>query len=272
MPLISPKKIQRVLRKATIYHGKVDGLLGPMSSSAVSVYVMAYGQTHGLIGLGARVTAGWTRARRLIAMSQILFKNKGYYLGSIDGLHGPNTEYALELWQNADRDKVTKRGGVNKGLSGVWPTYNDIADYYGPAGSNLETFEIPYPLRLAWDVEQTVTRITMNTRCKYSVLRVFEQQAKAYSETDRRDLGLDLYGGSFNLRKMRGGSRLSTHAYGCALDFNPLENPLRATSTTATFAEQPEYDAWWRIWEAAGWVSLGREKNYDWMHVQACRF
>ena len=38
----------------------------------------------------------------------------------------------------------------------------------------------------------------------------------------------------------------------------------------ARFAE-PQYDAWWALWEEAGWISLGRTRNYDWMHVQACR-
>jgi len=34
---------------------------------------------------------------------------------------------------------------------------------------------------------------------------------------------------------------------------------------------RPEYDFWWRLWEEAGWVSLGRSKNYDWIHIQAAR-
>ncbi|MCF8078467.1 MAG: hypothetical protein K9K88_04215 [Desulfobacterales bacterium] len=32
-----------------------------------------------------------------------------------------------------------------------------------------------------------------------------------------------------------------------------------------------EYDAWWRLWEEEGWVSLGRQRNFDWMHVQAAQ-
>ena len=33
----------------------------------------------------------------------------------------------------------------------------------------------------------------------------------------------------------------------------------------------PEYDAWWRCWESEGWVSLGRLRNFDWMHIQAAK-
>ena len=29
-----------------------------------------------------------------------------------------------------------------------------------------------------------------------------------------------------------------------------------------------EYEDWWRIWEEQGAVSLGRQRDVDWMHLQ----
>ena len=83
-------------------------------------------------------------------------------------------------------------------------------------------------------------------------------------------LRLDRWGGCLNVRKMRGGSSWSMHAWGIAIDFDPDRNQLKWGRDRAVFA-RPDYDAWWRCWEDEGWTSLGRTKNYDWMHVQAAR-
>ena len=40
-----------------------------------------------------------------------------------------------------------------------------------------------------------------------------------------------------------------------------------ATDPEAVFSG-PEYDAFWSIVEKEGAFSLGRERNYDWMHFQ----
>jgi hypothetical protein len=73
-----------------------------------------------------------------------------------------------------------------------------------------------------------------------------------------------------NVRKMRGSDAWSMHSWGIALDFDANRNALRMTSKEAAFAK-PAYNQWWKLWEDEGWVSLGRERNYDWMHVQAAR-
>ena len=85
-----------------------------------------------------------------------------------------------------------------------------------------------------------------------------------------RELGLDLFGGCLNVRRMRGGSAWSVHAWGAALDFDPERNQLRWGRARARFA-RPEYEKWWALWEAEGFLSLGRARDFDWMHVQAAR-
>ena len=69
---------------------------------------------------------------------------------------------------------------------------------------------------------------------------------------------------------MRGGTRLSTHAWGIAIDWDPERNQLKWGRDRAAFADAA-YEPWWQAWESEGWVSLGRERNFDWMHVQAAR-
>ncbi len=100
--------------------------------------------------------------------------------------------------------------------------------------------------------------------------RILYQVHRHYGTDGIRDLRLDLYGGGFNMREKRGGTSLSTHAWGIAFDFDPGRNKLRWDRSRAAFAG-PAYEPWWGFWEAEGWVSLGRSKNYDWMHVQAAR-
>jgi hypothetical protein len=68
----------------------------------------------------------------------------------------------------------------------------------------------------------------------------------------------------------RGGSTPSTHAFGAAIDHDPCNNRLRWGRLKARLAN-PSCEEFWRIWESEGWVSLGRTKNYDWMHIQAVK-
>jgi hypothetical protein len=54
------------------------------------------------------------------------------------------------------------------------------------------------------------------------------------------------------------------------VDWDPANNKLKWGKDKATLAG-PEYDFWWQCWEEEGAVSLGREQNRDWMHVQFAR-
>lgn len=63
-----------------------------------------------------------------------------------------------------------------------------------------------------------------------------------------RELRLDVYGGCFNNRPIRGGSRPSLHAWGIAIDMDPERNTLYMSAPEAVFSG-PEYDAFWSIVE-----------------------
>lgn len=131
----------------------------------------------------------------------------------------------------------------------------------------LKLIDLPYPMRLAWDKSTKVNRMSCHRAIAKPLTMVFNDLLKFYGYERIVDLGIDLYGGCFNFRKMRGGSSYSKHAWGLAVDLDPDRNRLKETSKTARFARE-EYKPMIDIFYKHGFISLGIEKNYDWMHFE----
>jgi hypothetical protein len=153
-----------------------------------------------------------------------------------------------------------------------WPTqdYKSMTSFYGDIGENQTLLVLPYPMKLAWDNSTWVTKLTCHKKVTKSIYTIFENTLKTYGEKEITKLKLDIFGGCLNVRKMRGGSSWSIHSWGTAIDLDPDNNMLKWGRDKATFAKK-EYNEFWKIVEAEGWISLGRVKNYDWMHFQAAR-
>ena len=134
-------------------------------------------------------------------------------------------------------------------------------------GANLVMIDLPYPMRLAWDLDVKVTRMRCHKLVADNFKSVFDELLWCYGYESIVELGIDLFGGCFNFRKMRGGSDYSRHSWGVAIDLDPARNKLRETSKTARFA-RPEYKSMIDIFDKHGFENLGVVKNYDWMHFQ----
>lgn len=134
-------------------------------------------------------------------------------------------------------------------------------------GSYLTTIQLPYPMRLAWDKNTKVKTMRCHRLIANDFLNVFNELLEVYGYEKIVELGIDLFGGCFNFRAMRGGSDYSRHSWGIAIDLDPERNQLKETSKTARFA-RPEYAKMIEIFNKHGFVSLGKEKNYDWMHFE----
>lgn len=149
-------------------------------------------------------------------------------------------------------------------------TKETIAKYGKPnvTGSGyLVTIQLPYPMRLAWDTDTVVYKMSCHKLVADKFLAVFNELQREYGYDKIKELGIDLFGGCFNFRKMRGGNDWSKHSWGIAIDLDPARNKLKETSKTARFA-RPEYKKMIDIFYKHGFISLGREKNYDWMHFE----
>lgn len=129
----------------------------------------------------------------------------------------------------------------------------------------LVKIDLPYPMRVAWDLSSSVNTMMCHKLVAENFKAVFKDLLAHYGYPKLKELGIDLYGGCFNYRKMRGGTAWSTHSWGIAIDLDPARNTLKETKATARFA-RPEYKPMIDIFYKHGFEGLGPEKGYDWMH------
>lgn len=178
-----------------------------------------------------------------------------------DGIPGPQTVQAL-----------MEKLDIQPPPSHSWPSQAEVRSgnsIFGRAAdeSSLTSIRLPYTMRIAWEPEKTVASMRCHRKVAKPLTRIFQATLDHYGIDRVRQLGLDLYGGCFNDRAIIGGKATSMHAWGIAVDMDPDRNGLNTHAPTAVFSK-PEYEAFWQIVEKEGGVSLGRQRDYDWMHFQ----
>lgn len=256
------KIIQQLLNIKTNSNLIVDGRLGNKTKTALNSV--------------GELNQSWNLKRKLLALIQNYCNEIGIDAGKVDGYWGPQTAYAFDtlkyfletgnmppLWRDENPLDVNPNN---------WPKMDEdkLIEFYGNIGENQKRIQLPYPHRLSWDKRKVINSFLCHEKVHDSLYRVLSKVLEYYGIDKIKELKLDLWGGCLNIRQMRGGSKYSMHSWGIAIDYNPDENQLRWGRDKAVFAK-PEYDMWWKFWEEEGWSSLGRTKNYDWMHVQAAK-
>lgn len=154
----------------------------------------------------------------------------------------------------------------------VWPTQAEVrkgTSRFGAPGNEALLTSITPPYTLYYD-GKPVHSIRVHQAVALHVQQALREVLAHYGTEEIHRLGLDLYGGSYNYRSTSTGKALSMHAWGIALDFAPDTNAYNTKKPRATLS-RPECEPWWRIWESHGAVSLGRECDMDWMHLQFAR-
>lgn len=251
---------QTILKKAGLYTGNIDGDFGRNSVSAAKKYY--------------DFPTDWRGDRIQVGVIQVYATRNSIPTGSIDGYWGNNTESAYPkvldlLGIEKPEEIVVNQNIIVNPKYNNWPkqNYSDMVKYYGKVGTNQTSLTLPYEMKLAWDLNVKVSRFACHEKVKDSLGRIFENTLNHYGLETVKELRLDLFGGCLNVRKMRGGSSWSIHSWGAAVDLDPERNRLRWGRDRAYFA-RPEYEPFWKIVESERGVSLGRVKNYDFMHMQ----
>lgn len=145
-----------------------------------------------------------------------------------------------------------------------------IAKYGKPNKSGagyILNIDLPYPMFLNWQTKTYVKRIGCHKLIAERLKAVFTDILNHYGIEEIKRLQLDDFGGCFNYRAMRGGTSLSRHSWGVAIDLDPDRNLLKETKKTARFA-RPEYKAMIDIFYKHGFLNYGVEFDYDWMHFE----
>jgi lysozyme len=145
---------------------------------------------------------------------------------------------------------------------------NPDPDQDGNPNAAWEATNLVY-VPVPWTIYHTIAPTTPYTKgirvhkkCADSLKQVIRDIWTVFdqSQAEIEKVGLHQFGGGYYYRKMRGSTRISCHAVGCAIDWDPLHNVMdRGVGKMDKRVVQ--------CFEQNGWVWLG--PTHDPMHFQA---
>jgi len=160
-----------------------------------------------------------------------------------------------------------------------WPLQRDCDSFYGNPrggkGASSKSWEIGNLVRIkppfaVYYDRRPVSYILIHRKCADSFRRVLDKIwiAAGKDQTTVDKWGASTYAGSYVFRLKRGGSTLSMHSYGCAIDLDPARNGFR--NQHPNFGHGNAYKVV-EAFESEGWEWGGRwsGRSCDGMHFQA---
>lgn len=251
--MIDTKTLQTFLKTSNFYTGIIDGIVGPKTYSGARAMLLA-----NRVGAGA-----WPNDRVVIALTQLFLNKVNDARLLVDGLQGQRTNDAIYVYGTTQLHSI----------STYWPRQADVRSgksIFGKPGTNQAMVQLPYPMYGGYDYKPKLTHFQAHAKVVPSLERIFERTLDYYGEAQIRKLRLDIFSGCYNYRATVGSSSLSMHSWGVAFDVDAAHNQMNESRSEAAFAK-PVYAPFMGFFEEEGWVSLGRARNYDWMHFQAAR-
>jgi hypothetical protein len=152
-------------------------------------------------------------------------------------------------------------------------TTSEIIKIFGKPGDdrNLVTVKMPYPRVIDWDRSIVTNRMQCHKLLAPVFFKIHSEVLAHYGIEEIKRLEIDIFGGCYNFRKMRGGNDWSRHSWGIAEDLNPGKNSLRMKMHQAQFGKK-EYQPMIHIYYKNGFVNQGIEKGFDFMHFEFKEF
>jgi hypothetical protein len=153
------------------------------------------------------------------------------------------------------------------GLDEICATFGDIFGYIGKdhaldaawQSDFLARVALPFPMIISWDHSQSVSAITCHKLLAGVFGSVFTQLQSAGLQNK-----ITSFGGCFSFRPQRTGTKLSTHAWGIAIDLNPETNQ-QGTAGNMDYAVITAFREAGFKW-GGDWTG----KSRDPMHFQFC--
>lgn len=259
--------LQRLLYAAGFDPGPIDGQVGPQTKDTMKRAAGAF-----------KMPVAFSGDRYLVAHAQACLNHLGFEAGAVDGWEGHNTREAVNSFLH--REKTNKKWIVDRPPWSLQPhapdipRQHDVGTYYGQPGPDirrqLTAITLPFHLRIDYNLLQMTNRITVHEKAAPSLKTALIEVHDFYGYDRMRALGIDRYAGAYNHRKMRGGSKWSMHAYGCAIDFYAQPNGLRTKCPEALFCGA-DYKPFLDIMESYDWLPAIRLWGRDAMHFQRAR-
>lgn len=262
----------QMVMAATGYHKDgIDGIIGPQSMKSVARI------EEDLKADYAFNPEKSSQKRRLVAATQACLKKLGYDPGVVDGYEGPDTTEGMNAFLYKavhGKEEVVERKPIPAGTganNGNIPKQSECEAVYGKPGPAIERqlVLIEFPFHFYYG-RSKVRRMRVHKLAAQQLKKALIEVHDHYGEPKWRELGLDDYAGTYNHRSMRGGTKWSMHAYGCAIDLHPAGNGLRTRCPQALFCK-PEYKDFLDIMEANEWLPALRLWGADGMHFQRAR-
>jgi hypothetical protein len=260
------KLAQEILKKRVEPDLEVDGFFGKNSIIAARKFAVKFQDR--LLTANRWIAAVIQQEAILVGSPTIPAKIE------YDAWWGPDTQdtaYRL-IGENhvgwRPDENQTPTNDANEFSVKCWtPTDSQMIKKYGNPGLNQVVINLPFTMRLDWDLQTRVNKTSCHSFVKDSITGVLEEIRDSYGIVTIKELGIDRFGGILNVRKKRGGKTWSAHAWGTAIDLWPSANQLAWKKNRAAFAKS-EYDKLHEIFAKAGWMSLGKCYDFDWMHWQ----
>lgn len=149
-----------------------------------------------------------------------------------------------------------------------WPKSDRVSveKFFGKPGdeSSLVTFEFPFPM--FYDGKR-VTKSRCHHKVKDSLLRVLKDIGDRYGNRPDIIEEANDYSGMYNFRQKRGGTSLSLHSWGIAIDLDVDDNAFRDHWPMKADMNLEVMECFAR----EGWLSAGAFWGYDAQHFQATR-